>query len=148
MTLKQIKQQANQLFRFCLVDGAVDDSRAHVAVNCILRDRRRGYRMLLKNFMRLLRLDCATHTADVESAVPLATDLRTEIEARIQHAYGRRVRVLFRQNAGLIGGMRMTIGSDVYDGSIQFRLAALEKSFGITNGRIPSDLIPINERLE
>jgi F0F1-type ATP synthase delta subunit len=36
----------------------------------------------------------------------------------------------------LIGGMRIRVGSDVYDGSVQSGLAALEKSFGIkANGR-------------
>jgi F0F1-type ATP synthase delta subunit len=29
----------------------------------------------------------------------------------------------------LIGGMRIQVGSDVYDGSVLARLAALEKSF-------------------
>ena len=36
---------------------------------------------------------------------------------------------LFAQNPALIGGMRIKVGSDVYDGSVQARLAALQESF-------------------
>jgi len=35
----------------------------------------------------------------------------------------------FRQSAALIGGMRIKVGSDVYDGSVQARLNALVESF-------------------
>ena len=35
----------------------------------------------------------------------------------------------FDQNPALIGGLRVKVGSDVYDGSIQARLKALAESF-------------------
>jgi F-type H+-transporting ATPase subunit delta len=39
------------------------------------------------------------------------------------------VNVSFTQNATLLGGMRIKVGSDVYDGSVQARLNALAESF-------------------
>ena len=36
----------------------------------------------------------------------------------------------FVENPSLIGGMRVRVGSDVYDGSVKAGLVALEKSFG------------------
>ena len=134
MNLKQTKRQANQLFRFCLVEGALDEGRAHLVVDKILNERRRGYLTLLRQFIRLLSLDHARHTAQVESAVPLGSDLRAQIEEHIHRVYGTRVQAFFEQNAALIGGMRVKIGSDVYDGSIRYGLVSLEKSFGIANG--------------
>ena len=47
--------------------------------------------------------------------------------------YGPGLTALFTQNPELIGGMRIKVGSDVYDSSVQSALAALAKSFGITN---------------
>jgi len=35
----------------------------------------------------------------------------------------------FSQNPSLIGGLRVQVGSDVFDGSVQARLADLEASF-------------------
>jgi F0F1-type ATP synthase delta subunit len=37
--------------------------------------------------------------------------------------------VEFAENAGLIGGMRVKIGDDVFDGSVKSRLASLSESF-------------------
>ena len=36
---------------------------------------------------------------------------------------------VFAQNQALLGGLRIKVGSDVYDGSIQSRLAALQEGF-------------------
>ncbi|HVP79079.1 MAG TPA: F0F1 ATP synthase subunit delta [Thermodesulfobacteriota bacterium] len=44
-------------------------------------------------------------------------------------AYGPGISASFVHNPGLIGGMRIKVGSDVYDGSVRARLAGLEKTF-------------------
>lgn len=135
-TAKQIRREANQLFRFCVVAGRLDQNRARQVVEGVLKSRRRGYLALLGHFQRLLKLDVDQHTAQVESALPLATDLRKTVRTRLSKVYGPDITAHFRQNPALIGGMRIKVGSDVYDGSLQYRLAALAKSFGINaNGR-------------
>ena len=134
MTVKQSKREAKQLFRLCLVDGRVDEDRARLVVQNVLRSRRRGYLALLGQFLKLLKLDRAGRTAEVESAEPLPSDLRDRVIARIEGAYGRGLSTSFVHNPALIGGMRIKVGSDVYDGSIQFGLAALARRLGISNG--------------
>jgi F-type H+-transporting ATPase subunit delta len=126
-TAKQTKREAKQLFRLCLVNGRVDEGRVRQVVQSVLQSKRRGYLALLGYFQRLLKLDYAQHTAEIESAVPLPTDLRA----------GPGIRALFVHNPALIGGMRIQVGSDVYDGSVRSGLGALERSFGntSTNGR-------------
>jgi F-type H+-transporting ATPase subunit delta len=42
---------------------------------------------------------------------------------------GGEVTVEFSENADLIGGMRVKIGDDVFDGSVKTRLATLSESF-------------------
>jgi F-type H+-transporting ATPase subunit delta len=43
--------------------------------------------------------------------------------------YGPGIKTQFGLKPALIGGMRIKVGSDVYDGSVQSELAALEESF-------------------
>ncbi len=43
--------------------------------------------------------------------------------------YGNNLSYSFTENAELLGGMRVKVGSDVYDGSVRTRLAKLEESF-------------------
>ncbi len=43
--------------------------------------------------------------------------------------YGAALRTTFVLQPALIGGLRIQVGSDVYDGSVRAGLAALERSF-------------------
>ena len=126
-TTKQIRRQAKQLFRFCHVDGMLDEDRVRQTVRRILESRRRGYLILLAYFQRFVKLERAQHTADVESAQPLPPDLQDRVLTSLKAMYGPGINTSFGPNAALIGGMRIKVGSDVYDGSVRAGLAALEK---------------------
>ena len=80
----------------------------------------------MAGFLRLVRLEVARRTALVESAAPLPDAVREAIRARLVHAYGPGLAASFSANPELIGGMRVTVGSDVFDASIRARLARLE----------------------
>jgi F-type H+-transporting ATPase subunit delta len=133
-TTRQLKREAKQLFRLCLVDQRVDGDRVRLVVEKVLQSRRRGYLALLGHFQRLLKLEHGRHTAEIESAVPLPADLQASVRTGLEGVYGPGITALFAHNPRLIGGMRIRVGSDVYDGSVQSELAALERSFGITSG--------------
>lgn len=130
-TARQTRREAKQLFRLCVVDGSVDENRARLVVQRVLQSNRRGYLQLLGHFLRLLKLDYARHTAEIESALPLPSEFRARVQAGIEGVYGPGITALFAQNPSLIGGIRIKVGSDVYDGSIRSGLAALARSFGI-----------------
>ena len=128
-TNRQAGRQAKQLFRLCLVNGRLDNSRVRLVVERVIASKTRGYLLLLAHFQRLVRLDCARHTAEVESAVPLPPDLQTTVQADLEGLYGQGINFLFAHRPELIGGMRVKVGSDVIDGSVQSELAALERKF-------------------
>ena len=128
-TSKQTKRDAKRLFRTCLVNGLLDESRTRKVVQRVIESKRRGDLALLSHFRRLVKLEHARHTAEVESAVPVPADLRASIQAGLARAYGPGISASFVHNSELIGGMRIKVGNDVYDGSVRARLAALEKNF-------------------
>jgi len=128
-TVKQTRREAKRLFRLCFVNGLLDESRVRQVAQKIMEAKRRGSSALLYHFLSLVKLDRARHTAEIESAVPLPDDLRASIQADLASRYGPGISASFTQNPALIGGMRIKIGSDVYDGSVRAGLAELEKSF-------------------
>lgn len=128
-TSKQAKREAKQLFRLCLLKGSLDQDCVRQVVQRVIEGKRRGYLVLLSQFRRWVKLDHDRHTAEVESAVPLPADLRANVQAGLQSVYGPGINILFAHRPALIGGMRVKVGSDVYDGSVQSGLAALERGF-------------------
>ena len=68
-------------------------------------------------------------TARVESAVPLPADLQADVAGRIRKIYGAGVDISFSQNPALLGGLRIKVGSDLYDGSVRTQLEQLEAKF-------------------
>ena len=128
-TTKQLQREARQLFRLCLVEGSLNEDRVRQAVQKVLGAKRRGGLKLLSYFQHLVKLEHARHRAEIESATSLPDELRANVLSNLDRLYGPRLNTSFALNPSLIGGMRIHVGSDVYDGSVRGRLAALQRSF-------------------
>lgn len=126
---KQARREAKELFRSCLVNGLLDENRVRQAVQQSIAVKPRGYVPILSHFQRLVKLELDRRTARIESAVALSPELQASVRASLGRTYGPGLNITFGQNASLLGGMRVQVGSDVYDGTIKARLAALRESF-------------------
>ena len=65
--------------------------------------------------------------AEITSAHPLNEQDRAELEAQVARLAGGRVRATYHQDATLLGGAVVRIGSTVYDGSIRAQLEQLKQ---------------------
>ncbi len=59
----------------------------------------------------------------------MPADLQASLEAGLRRRYGPNLTIAFAHCPALIGGVRIQVGDDVYDGSVRAGLAALERSF-------------------
>ena len=126
---KQSRRLAKQLFKSCQVDGRLNADRVRKAVGLLIERKPRGYFGILQNLQRLVKLDEASRSARVESAVPLGQAQQEDVRNSLNRLKDGDVTVAFATNPGLIGGMRVKIGDDVYDGSVKTRLTALSDNF-------------------
>jgi F-type H+-transporting ATPase subunit delta len=126
---KTAQRQAKQLYRACLVNGLLDENRVRQVVQAVAATSERAGPAILAHFLRLLKLDIARHTATVESAAPLPADLQNVVQTQVTQRYGPGLTTTFSQRPELLGGMRIQVGCDVYDGSVRAGLEALERSF-------------------
>ena len=126
---RRIRRQAKQLFHWCSSDGRLDEGRARQVVRYLGSARQRNRIALLWQFRRLVILDHDLHTALVESAVELPPELESWIKTRLVRRYGPGLKIVMATTPELIGGMRIKVSSDVYDGSVRARLAALATNF-------------------
>lgn len=126
---KQARRDAKELFQSCRVNGVLEDAKVRQVVQQVIAAKPRGYIAILAHFQRLVKLDLDRRTARIESPVPLAALQEASLRANLARRYGEGLIFAFTQNPGLIGGLRVQVGSDVFDGSVAARLAALETSF-------------------
>jgi len=126
---KLAQREARQLFRSCLVSGLLDENRVRQAMALLLAKKPHGYVEILSRLHRLVKLDLERHAARVESAVALPADLQADVASQIKKIYGAGADIAFSRNPALIGGLRIQVGSDLYDGSVRTRLEKLEQSF-------------------
>ncbi len=126
---KLAQREARQLFRTCRVNGLLDESRVRQTVTLLAEKKPRGYVEILSRLHRLVKLDLDQRAASVESAVPLSTELQAQVAGRLKNIYGDGLNLSFAQNPSLIGGLRIQVGSDLFDGSVKMRLEKLEQSF-------------------
>ncbi len=126
---KQARREAKQLFRVSMAKGALDEQTIRTIVRELVSRKPRGYVGILSHLHRLVKLEQERRSARVESAAPLPPDMQSQVKANLERVYGPGLNMTFSQNAALIGGLRIQVGSDVYDGSVQARLAALQGSF-------------------
>lgn len=128
-TARQNARDARQLWRLCQRDGHVDEARARQIVDGVLASGRSAGPAMLSGFLKWLKRDRARHSARVESATPLAADVRAAVEQGLAARYGADLTTTFTVDPSLIAGVRVRVGDDVFDGSVKGGLTALDARF-------------------
>jgi F-type H+-transporting ATPase subunit delta len=124
---KQARREAKELFRAAQVNGVLDDNKVRQVVDEVLQNKPRGYAGILSHFQRLVKLDLDRRTARIESVIALDDTEQNSVKSVLSKRYGAGLNFTFAQNPALIGGMRIKVGSDVFDGTIQSRLTQLQE---------------------
>lgn len=124
---KEIRQLSREMLRASFTDGHLDSQRVTSLVDSLLRRKPRHYMAVLKNYKRLLRLELEKRTAKIETASEVDSSIRTELVANLKKKYGNDLTSEFAVDPRLLGGMRIRVGSDVWDGTVRSRLERLQQ---------------------
>ncbi|HEX4639892.1 MAG TPA: F0F1 ATP synthase subunit delta [Chthoniobacterales bacterium] len=126
-TNKETRQLSRQLFRASFVDGKLDSGRISSLLKSLVERKPRHYLQLLEAYKRLLRLELEKRTATIETATELAAEAGEQIVANLKRRYGNDLTARFVVTPELLGGMRIRVGSDVWDSSVRNRLQRLQE---------------------
>jgi F-type H+-transporting ATPase subunit delta len=124
---KDIRQQSRQFVRASYLDGALSRERINSLVQSIIQNKPRNYIRLLENYQRLLRLEVEKRRATIESASELDPEAGRQIVSGLERKYGTGLTTNFIVNPALLGGVRVRVGSDVWDSSVRNRLERLQQ---------------------
>ena len=123
---KDATRTARQLLRFSYKDGNLDSDRVKDITGRIADAKPRGYLAILQEFGRLVRLDVEQRQAVIETATELGAQAGNAVIEDLRRKYGNALTAEFKVNPDLLGGMRVKVGSDVWDGIVKARLTELK----------------------
>jgi F-type H+-transporting ATPase subunit delta len=123
---KEIRRLSRKMLQASFTDGQLDPGRIASLVDSLVTQKPRNYIDVLKNYKRLLRFELEKRHATIETASEVDAAIRSEIEANLKSKYGNDLSTEFHVDPQLLGGMRIRVGSDVWDGSVRNRLERLQ----------------------
>jgi F-type H+-transporting ATPase subunit delta len=126
---KEIRQLSRQMLRASFTDGQLDRGKIASLVQSLIAKKPRRFLDILQNYKRLLRLEIEKRHATIESASELSSQNSSKILAKLKQKYGDDLTAEFRTDPTLLGGMRIRVGSDVWDGTVRNRLQQLQQQF-------------------
>ena len=123
---KEIRQLSRKMLQASFTDGQLAPGRIASLVDSVIAEKPRNYIDVLKNYKRLLRLEVEKRHATIETASQVDPAIRSEIATNLKSKYGDDLTTDFHVDPQLLGGMRIRVGSDVWDGSVRNRLERLQ----------------------
>jgi F-type H+-transporting ATPase subunit delta len=123
---KEIRQLSRKMLQASFTDGQLDPGRISSLIDSVIAKKPRNYIDVLKHYRRLLRLEIEKRQATVETASEVDPAIRSEIVANLKSKYGDDLSTQFQVDPQLLGGMRIRVGNDVWDGSVRNRLQRLQ----------------------
>ena len=124
---KEVRKLSRELFEASFHEGQLDADKVRGFVAQIVAGKPRHYVDILKNYHRLIRLELDKRHAIIESAAELNQETSERVLRDLRSKYGPGLSTDFRLNPDLIGGLRIRVGSDVWDGSVRGRLDRLDQ---------------------
>lgn len=129
---KEMRRLSRELLRASFTDGQLDQGKVAALVQSLAEKKPRHYIAILENYKRLLRLEVEKRHARIESAVELTPEASGQIVGNLQRRYGQDLTTEFVVDPAVLGGLRIRVGSDVWDGTVRNRLARLQQNLAAT----------------
>jgi F-type H+-transporting ATPase subunit delta len=124
---KEIRQLSREMLRASFTDGQIDRGKITSLVQSLIAKKPRRYLDILQYYKRLVRLEIEKRHARIESSTQVSPETSARIVENLKKKRGRDLTTEFVVNPELLGGVRIRVGSDVWDGSVRDRLERLQK---------------------
>jgi F0F1-type ATP synthase delta subunit len=125
---KQLCDLAKSLVEISLQGDEVSADRVGGVLRALAANPPRNYKPILRLFKKYVEREIASYTAIVEHAGPLSNNIINSVKKFLEKDIGRSINVQTQEAPELIAGLRVTIGDDVYEDSLDFRLSPLAET--------------------
>jgi F-type H+-transporting ATPase subunit delta len=122
---KEVRQMGRELLRASFTGARLDRGKIAKLIEALVAKKPRHYLDILEFYKRLLRLELEKRHARIESAQALNGDVSAQVVGHLTRRYGEDLTTEFVVDPTLLGGMRVRVGSDVWDSTVKSRLERL-----------------------
>jgi len=119
---KESLKTARRLYQLCLVDGELNEKTLKSILTKLTEQQPRGYREVLSAIQRLVVRYFQAKEVIVQSAEKVSGAEKKELEAKLTAEHGAGLNFNYQEEVSLLGGLKIQVGSVVYDGSVKSRL--------------------------
>ena len=126
---REAASTARRAFRMCMEGDRLNDDKLRKVFQKIAASKPRNHQAILHSLARLTRIELSRREVVVESSTSLDNATVERVKSGLTAKYGQDLSFEFQVTPDLIGGMRIRVGNDVWDGSVKARLARLTNSF-------------------
>jgi F-type H+-transporting ATPase subunit delta len=120
---------SRRIFRLCQTGGRLDETKLSSAIRKIAEAKPRDYRGILLSLKRLIRLEAESRQVTIESATELDSATRERVSSGLIVKYGNDLSFSYKITPELLGGLKVQVGNDVWDGSVKGRIDRLAQAF-------------------
>jgi len=120
---------ARRIFTMCATDGRMDEDKLRTAIRKIASSKPRDYRGILTALQRLVRVELARRHVTVQSATELDSATAEQVKSKLISKFGDDLTFEFSVRPELLGGLRIKVGDDVWDSSVDARIKRFAQSF-------------------
>lgn len=124
---REARTAARKLFRACSPGGELDEKKLAQVVDELVAAKPRNFISILNQLQRLAEISTTQRTHVVESAVALP-DSGASVFTELSQKFGKPLKSEYRVSPDLLGGLRLRVGSNIWDYSVLGRLNQLQQS--------------------
>ena len=126
---KEALRTAKKIFAASLVEGQLDLPTVKKVIAKLKETRPRGYIQVADAYWRLVKLEVERNRAIIQSAIALDEKTKNQVVADLKKKYGAQIAPEVAVVPGVLGGMKIRVGRDVWDGSVKNRIERLSENF-------------------
>ncbi len=127
---KKAQDTARRFAQFCITGvGVVDEASVKTVIEKLRESKPSDHQAILTAFKNFIEIELKKGMATVESAIELTAEVKSQLESSLTARYDRSLSFIYTITPELLGGVKIRVGDDLVDNSVQAKIEQLSAAF-------------------
>jgi len=127
---KEALDTARRFANICITsEGVVNEEGVNAVIAKLRETKPTNHQSILVAFKKFVETELKKGLASIESAVELTAEVKKNVESSLSSKYNRTLSFSYTTNPELLGGVKIRVGDDLIDNSVQAKIEKLQAAF-------------------